>query len=69
MIKLHLAVFDVLQAAIGEVDATLGSRRTRDCDLGGDYLDKRDATRTVNRLVRRLRDLGVSVEVASVGAS
>src|SRR5690606_4126099 len=24
MIKLHLAVFDALQAAIGEVDATLG---------------------------------------------
>jgi transposase len=38
-------------------------------ELGADYLDKRDATRTVNRLVRRLRDLGVSVEVAGHPAS
>lgn len=38
-------------------------------ELGADYLDKRDASLTVNRLVRRLRDLGVSVEIATVGAS
>jgi transposase len=38
-------------------------------ELGADYLDKRDATRTVNRLVRRLRDLGVNVELTGHPAS
>lgn len=38
-------------------------------ELGGDFLDKRDATRTVNRLVRRLRDLGVNVDLPALQAS
>lgn len=38
-------------------------------ELGADYLDKRDTTRTVTRLVRRLRDLGVDVKIADHQAS
>jgi hypothetical protein len=37
-------------------------------DLGADHLDPRDRTKTINRLVRRLRDLGCSVEVDAQAA-
>ena len=32
-------------------------------DLGSDYFDRRDATKTIKRLIRRLHDLGCEVEV------
>ena len=32
-------------------------------DLGAAHLDRRDKTKTINRLVRRLRDLGCAVEI------
>ena len=33
------------------------------CDLGGTYFDRRDKARLARRLLDRLRDLGVQVEV------
>ena len=32
-------------------------------DLGSDHLDRRDKTKTIGRLMRRLRDLGCEVEI------
>ena len=32
-------------------------------DLGPDHFDRRDKTKTINRLVRRLTDLGCEVEI------
>lgn len=32
-------------------------------DLGADHFERRDKTRIANRLIRRLEDLGLSVEV------
>jgi hypothetical protein len=37
-------------------------------DLGPDHLDRRDRSRTIRRLVRRLRDLGCDVQVATHAA-
>ena len=33
-------------------------------DLGGDYFDQHDRSKTILRLVRRLHDLGCAVEVS-----
>ena len=32
-------------------------------DLGPDHLDRHDKTKTIHRLVKRLRDLGCPVEI------
>jgi hypothetical protein len=32
-------------------------------DLGPAHLDRHDKTKTINRLVKRLRDLGCAVEI------
>ena len=32
-------------------------------DLGADYFDRRDQTKLVNRLIRRVADLGFHVEI------
>ena len=37
------------------------TRRATYEDLGPDHFDRRTRTRTVNRLLRRLKDLGVEV--------
>jgi hypothetical protein len=37
------------------------TRRTSYEDLGPDHFDRRMRTRTVNRLLKRLKDLGVEV--------
>ena len=37
-------------------------------DLGPSFLDQRDRERTAKRLIRRLRDLGIQVEIKNVAA-
>jgi hypothetical protein len=37
-------------------------------DLGGPYFDRRDKNRVAQRLIRRLEDLGVHVEVTAPAA-
>ena len=33
-------------------------------DLGGDYFDRRDKTKVAKRLIKKLKDLGLQVEVS-----
>ena len=44
------------------------SRQTSYDDPGFDYFDRRDKTKVANRLIKRLRDLGMNVEVISGAA-
>jgi len=37
-------------------------------DLGGHYFDRRDKHRVAQRLIRRLEDLGIHVEVTAPAA-
>ena len=37
-------------------------------DLGPDHFDRHDRTKTIKRLVRRLRDLGCEVRLATEAA-
>jgi hypothetical protein len=37
-------------------------------DLGSDHFDRRDKTKAIGRLLRRLGDLGCQVEVKTVAA-